>query len=419
MERESDVVIIGGGIVGLCCAYYLRQTGASVTVLDKGPMEGGASYVNAGYLVPSHIEPMAAPGVIAQGLKWLANPESPFYIKPRIDLDLTRWLWGFQAACTDDHVARSIPILRDLALASLELFDEMALRPGFEGAGPEHTGLLMIHNSEYSKRHNLEFADVAVEAGLDVRQLTREETLTLEPGIRTPLTGSVYCREDSAIDPGYFMARLKDEIISMGVQIRRDTEVTGFRRNGDVITAVRTRSGDIAADHVVLAAGSWSGRLADEAGLKIAIQPATGYSITVDDPAGSMKIPAILTEEKITVGPMRGKIRIAGTLTLVGHDTKIDKVRLRPLERQVGLYFEDIGRGERPMPEARSGFRPCSVDGLPVIGRPKGHKNFFVATGHGMLGFTQGPITGTTIAELVSSGTSMFAGDEISPDRFG
>jgi D-amino-acid dehydrogenase len=381
-------------------------------------MDDGASYVNAGYLVPSHIEPMAAPGVIAQGLKWLANPESPFYIKPRFDLDLTAWLLGFQAACTRDNLRRSIPLLRDLALEGLSLYDEVCAHEAFASAAPEKNGLLMLHSSEYSERHNLEFADMADEAGLIVKRLNRDETLTLEPGIRTPVTGSVFCEQDESIDPGFFVSTLRSYLKSQGVTFSPNTEVTGFERAGKEITGIETNGGTIIADHVVLAAGAWSGKLAKKTGLKVPLQPATGYSISVDDPENRLSTPLISTEEKITIGPMRGKIRFAGTLTLVGFDSKIDPVRLRPLQRQVRLYFDEIENGSREMPEARSGFRPCSTDGRPIIGVPEGYSNFYLATGHGMLGMTQGLITGKTIADLVAGKQSRFDLPELSPNRF-
>jgi D-amino-acid dehydrogenase len=417
-RNRTDVVVIGGGIIGLCCAYYLNQAGASVRVLDKGSMDEGASHVNAGFLVPSHIEPMAAPGVIAQGLKWLANPESPFYIKPRFDLDLTAWLLGFYASCTREHLNRSIPVLRDLALEGLALYDDVCRDPAFDGAGPKYNGLLMLHSSDYSERHNLEFAKMADDAGLQVRRLNREETLDLEPGIKTSITGSVFCEQDASLDPGHFVMTLRSFLESEGVQFLGGTEVTDITRSGNQITGIKTTRGSLDADHLVLAAGAWSGRLAKKVNVKLPLQPATGYSISVDDADEKLSIPLISTEEKITIGPMRGKIRFAGTLTLVGFDSKIDRVRLRPIQRQVKLYFPDVASGDQPMPEAQSGFRPCSTDGLPIIGRPDSFSNLYLATGHGMLGMTQGLITGQTIAKLVAGEKPRFDIPELSPNRF-
>lgn len=417
-ENRSDVLIIGGGIIGLCCAYYLNRDGASVRIVDKGSMDEGASHVNAGFLVPSHIEPMAAPGVIAQGLKWLANPESPFYIKPRFDLDLTAWLIGFQASCTKDNLKRGIPILRDLALEGLTLYDEVCQDPAFMEAAPKKSGLLMLHSTDNSERHNLEFAEMADSAGLIVKRLDRDQTLALEPGIKTPVTGSIFCEQDASLDPGFFVDTLRDYLQARGVSFSAHTEVTGVQHANNSATGVTSSKGVFTADHIVLAAGAWSGQLAKKISLKVPMQPATGYSISVDDPEERLSIPLISIEEKITIGPMRGKIRFAGTLTLVGFDSTINPVRLRPIQRQVKLYFDEIESGDAVMPEATSGFRPCSTDGLPIIGRPKSWKNVYLATGHGMLGMTQGLITGETIAELIAGKTTRFDIPELSPDRF-
>ena len=231
MDEKYDVVVIGGGVIGLCSAYYLRQSGASVAVLDKDDFSDGASWVNAGLLVPSHLEPIAAPGVIAQGLKWLADPESPFYIKPRLDMELTRWLWGFQAACTKKNVERAIPVLRDLALASLELHDDLSNLPGFENTGLTHGGLLMLHNSPNSEKANLARADVAETAGLSIQRLSRTETLSRDPAIRTPMNGSVFFRDDCTFDPEQFMRALIRQLETDGVHLHSETEVTDFEAN--------------------------------------------------------------------------------------------------------------------------------------------------------------------------------------------
>ncbi len=389
MNDRYDVTIIGGGVIGLSCAHYVRRTGASVCVLEKGPFLQGASMENAGLLVPSHIESYAAPGIIAQGLRWLSDPESPFYIKPRVDMELTRWLWGFRAACTKENVARGIPILRDLAFASLELHATLARLPGFENTGLEHKGLFVLHNSKKSERSNLALADAAEKAGLRIERLSKEETLARDPGIRTPMNGSVYFEEDASFDSEKFMTALLAHVKNEGVELIEETDVQGFQNSNGAVTSVQTSAGDIETDHLVLAAGAWSGLLSRKLGFRLPIQPATGYSITVDNPGSELRIPVIITDQKVTITPMPGRMRFGGTLTLVGFDTEIDTRRVRPLQHQVKLYCPEIESGERPMPETWSGFRPCTNDGLPIIGRAEKWKNVIVASGHGMLGMTQ------------------------------
>ncbi len=418
MEKQFDVVIVGGGVIGLCSAYYLSQSGASVAVMDCGTFEDGASWVNAGLLVPSHVESIAAPGVVTQGIKWLSNPESPFYIKPRFDLDLTKWLWGFQASCTEENVERSIPLLRDLALESLVLHAELNRLSGFEGIGLSNTGLLMLHNSSDSKKANLELADVARDTGLNVVSLSREETLAREPAIATSITGSVFFSQDQLFDPERFMASLIAEVASAGVVLMARTTVESFVTRGSHVSAVITDAGPVSCNELVLAAGSWTGLLADKLGLKVPMQPGMGYSITAENPSSDLKIPLVLTDERISVTPMPGRLRVGGTMTLVGFDSTVDPVRIRPLERVLRSLCPETADDQNGMPAARSGFRPCTVDGLPAIGRSAKCPNVIVAAGHCMLGMTQGPITGKLVSEISAGRTPSIDLTLLSPDRF-
>jgi len=418
MDEKYDVLVIGGGVIGLCSAYYLRQSGASVAVLDKDDFSDGASWINAGLLVPSHLEPIAAPGVIAQGLKWLADPESPFYIKPRLDMELTRWLWGFQAACTKKNVDQAIPVLRDLALASLELHDDLSNLPGFESAGLTHGGLLMLHNSPNSEKANLARADVAETAGLSIQRMSKSETLELDPEIRTPMNGSVFFRDDCTFDPEQFMRALIRQLETDGVHLHSHTEVTGFDSEANRVSNVKTSKGIVAADYVVLSAGSWSGILGNKLEMRLPIQPATGYSITVENPSSQLHIPLVVTDEHITITPLAGRIRFGGTLTLVGFDKKVDERRIKPLLRQAVLYSPESNTDSTQLPATRLGYRPCTTDGLPAIGLANNWRNVIVATGHSMLGMTQGPITGQIVADLVAGRKPRVDISLLNPNRF-
>ncbi len=418
MDEKYDVVVVGGGVIGLCSAYYLKHLGASVAVLDKGDYSDGASWVNAGLLVPSHLEPIAAPGVVAQGLKWLADPESPFYIKPRIDMELTRWLWRFQAACTKKNVERAIPVLRDLALASLELHDDLSKLPGFEKIGLTCGGLLMLHNSPKSEKANLALADVAETAGLSIQRLSQSETHDIDPEIRTPMNGSVLFREDCSFDPEQFMRAMVRQLQADGVHLFSQTEVTDFDIESDRVSAMNTTKGDVAADHVVLSAGSWTGPLGRKLKIRLPIQPATGYSITIENPSSQLRIPLIVTDEHVTITPMAGRLRFGGTLTLVGFDETVDERRTLPLRRQVMLYCPEFNTDDTPLPATQSGFRPCTTDGLPAIGMANNWKNVVVATGHSMLGMTQGPITGQIVADLITGSQPRVDISSLNPNRF-
>lgn len=400
MDTKTDVVVVGGGVVGLCTALYLGRAGYRVTVLDQGH-PGSASDGNAGMIVPSHIVPLAAPGVLTKGLRWLLSPESPFYIKPRVDPALMRWLWQFRAHCTEAHVERSVPVLRDLSLASVALFEELAAMEHMEAFGYANTGLLMLYHTEKGRQENLRMAEQAEAAGLDVTRLDREAALALDPELRVPFEGAVLYRQDGRVDPHGLLAALAAYLTRHGVSIRSGVEVLGFERQDRTVTRVHTSAGRIAADEVVLAAGAWTGRLARTLGLRLPVQPAKGYSITLDLPEAAPRIPHILTEEKLTVTPMPGRIRFAGTLALSGFDDTVDARRTIPLRRLVGTYRPDRVGEEAAKPNVWYGYRPCSPDGLPLIGRARAFTNLTVATGHGMMGVTLAPITGRLVAEVI------------------
>mgnify|MGYP002628994510 CR=1 FL=1 len=394
MSEKYDVLIVGGGIVGMSCAYYLQKAGSRVLIVDRGRYSEAASTGNAGMIVPSHIVPLSAPGVISKGIKWLMNPESPLYIKPSANPKFMKWLWLFQKHCTADHVAYSIPILRDLSLMSLDLFGDICAQPGFENVGLAHDGLLMLHRSEYARKDNLELADLAEEAGLDIKRLDRDETFDLEPALKTEITGSVYFKQDASIHPDRFLRALEAHLIANGAGVI-DAAVKGFETSGGKVVGVNTTAGKFMADQLVLASGSWTPELAAKLGQSIAVQPAKGYSITVPVSKPSFRIPCILADEKVTITPMPGCIRFGGTLALQGFDISIDERRASPIRRQAEAYTE----GAENVP-TWAGFRPASPDGLPFIGVVPDHQNVFIATGHGMMGVTLGPVTGKLIAEL-------------------
>ncbi|GIV57727.1 MAG: D-amino-acid dehydrogenase [Rhodothermaceae bacterium] len=405
-----DVIVVGAGAVGLCTAYFLREEGFDVAVVAREPVGTGASAGNAGMIVPSHVVPLAAPGVVKQGLRWLLRPDSPFYLRPRADLALARWLWTFRRHGTEAHVARSAPLLRDLSLASVELFE--ALQADLGDVGYAQTGLLMLFHTEKGRRANLEAADLAERCGLRVERLDAGAVREREPALRTPATGAVLYHDDGRVDPDAFLRALATTLEAQGVTLHTGRTVTGLLREGGIVAGVQTDTGALRAPQVVLAAGAWSGRLVRDAGLRLPLQPALGYSLTVPAPDDGPRLPMILTEEKLTVTPMPGRLRFAGTLALVGFDARIDPRRVEPLRRLARTYAPDAGA------PVWAGFRPCSPDGLPYLGPVPGTPGLFVATGHGMMGLTLAPISGKAVATLLAGIPPPLDLAPFAPDRF-
>lgn len=411
MPREADVLVIGGGVIGVSAAWYLASRGRGVTLLDRGGIAAGCSHSNAGLVVPSHSIPLAAPGMLGKGLRWMCDPESPFYIKPRLDLDLAAWLWRFARSCREDRVRRAIPLLRDLSRASVALFEELAGRIDF---GFTRRGLLLVYRSERGFEEGREEARVLSEAGLAVRIL--EAPRELVPALREGTAGGVHFLEDAHLDPLRFVRQLAARAELKGVEIRTETEVLGFGRARGRIEIVRTTRGDFRPAEVVLAAGSWSPAVARGLGLRIPIQPGKGYSVTVPSPPDAPRIPLILGEARVAVTPIGNLLRFAGTLELAGMDLSVNRRRVKAIRRAAREYLSGTD-GLEPA-EVWRGLRPCTPDGLPLLGRPAGLSNLIVAAGHAMVGLSLGPVTGQIVAQLACGERPPFDLALLSPDRF-
>jgi len=418
---SKRVLIVGVGIVGLCTAYYCARKGHSVTLIERGGRDrGGCSFVNAGMLVPSHIVPLASPGMVQLGLRWMWNPESPFYVKPRFSADLLSWGWKFHRAATQAHVDRSAPVLRDLHLASRDCYREWAALWNNEFDLVER-GLLMLCNTEHGLEKEAKAAEYARQLGFSAEVLTPAATAELEPNLRMAIAGSVYFPADCHLTPARLMAVLAREVERAGVQVSYDTGVDGWRSKGDRIGAVRTNRADGAeldADEYVVCAGIWSENIVRDLGIRIPMQPGKGYSLTMQKPASLPQVCAILSEARVAVTPMDGSLRFAGTMELGDIDETIDAARVRGIVKSVASYYPDIPPAHLNRATVRTGLRPCSPDGLPYVGRVSRYANLSVATGHAMMGVSLGPVTGKLIAEMLSGEAPSCSMAGLSPDRY-
>ncbi len=408
------IAVIGGGVVGVCTAYYLARRGLPVSLVEKGEIAAGSSYGNAGLIVPSHSVPLAAPGALRQGLRWMLDPESPFYIRPRLSRDLVRWLLRFRRACTEDHVRRSIPVIRDLSRASLDLYQELSALPELE-FGFRQDGVLAVFRTVAGFAHGRQEAAVLDEAGIAAKIVDAEGVRALEPALRHDVSGGVYFPDDAHVTPDRFVRGLARVAQGLGARVLTGTEVFGFTTRGRRIAVVETTRGNLDVDGVVLTAGAWSSELARGLGLDLPLQAAKGYSITCDRPPVGPRIPLLLGEARVAVTPMDDALRFAGTLELAGLDLAIKRRRVEAIRRVVPRYLAEERYVVR---EIWRGLRPCSPDGLPYIGRPARYDNLIVATGHAMIGVSLGPVTGALVAQLAAGEAPMLDLAPLSPDRF-
>lgn len=414
----GKIVILGQGIIGLCSAFYAVRRGLEVTVIDRQPLpQNGCSYGNAGMIVPSHFIPLAAPGMVALGLKWMWNPESPFYIKPRLDADLIGWALRFWKAATPAHVRRSSPLLRDLHLASRACYEELSALPEAD-FGLVKKGLLMLCRDARTLEEEGHTAEQARVLGVPAEILDAAQTAALEPGLRMKVAGSVYFPKDCHLSPDRLMRSLVKACQGMGVKFLPDTEVTDWLRDGKRLRAVRTGQGEIEADQFVLAGGSWSAETVRPLGLKLPMQAGKGYSLTLPRPRQSPEICAILTEARVAVTPMNGGLRIGGTMEIAGLNTDISPRRVRGIINAVPDYYPDFSPADFEGIQPWCGLRPCTPDGLPYLGRTAAAENLIIATGHSMMGISLGPVTGEIVGRLLSGDAPGHNLTLMSPDRY-
>ena len=398
---DTDVLIIGGGAIGICSAHYLTQQGRKVTVVEKGEICSGSSYGNAGLVVPSHCVPLAAPGVITKALKWMLQPESPFYVKPRLDLGLLAWLFRFGAACTEKRMRAGMPIIRDLSLASVQLFEELAALDGID-FGYEQKGMLMAFNTEAGLAEGVEEANLLREIDIEADILNPAQLRDLEPGFRDDIAGAVFYPQDAHFIPDRFVRELARHAEEKGADLRPSTEVLDFEVSDSNIVKVKTTRGDFSAAEVVLAAGAWSPQIAGELFVKLPIQAAKGYSVTFKRPPLSPEVPCVLAESKVAVTPMGDTLRFGGTLELAGLDLTISKRRVAAILKAAPKYFAELNPKDLELIEIWRGLRPCTPDGLPFLGRSSVYRNLVVAAGHAMVGMSLAPVTGKLVSELVA-----------------
>ena len=396
----SKIVVVGGGVIGLFTAWYLRKNGAEVTVVDRGDLTDGCSFGNAGLIVPSHIVPLASPGMLKKGLKNLLRPASPMAARMAPDADLVRWYLKFTGAATAKHVRESIPVLKELSLLSKSLYAD--LKASGELEFPLwHKGLLMLYKSRQAGEELLEEADIARQAGLPVDELSVADIHKMEPESLPLVSGGVHYRSDDHLNPSALMNALVSSLEKSGVTLIRNCAVSKIHLAGQKAVAIETAKGNIEFDQLVITAGIWSSKILKQLKTFVAVQPGKGYSFKVETKS-AIHYPALLADANVAVTPLgSGFTQFGGGMELGYSGLQIKQARVQQIIKAAGEFYP-TEKGMQISPEQIwQGHRPCSFDGLPYIGKAPGHANVFVGTGHSMMGVTLAPATGKLISELI------------------
>ena len=396
----QKIVIIGGGIVGLMSAYYLSKHKFDITVVDQSNLESTCSTGNAGMIVPSHFTPLAAPGIVYKGFKWMFNPESPFRFYPSPNKDLLSWGWKFYRNANKRHVEKSEHPLLNLNLFSKELYQQLAQEDHFSFE-LKNDGILMLCKFERTLKEEIKLAERAKKLGLDIQIVTSQEVNHFE-NIPVDVAGGILYKSDAHLTPNILIRQLIQYLKKKNVRFELNQEVSGFEITDKKIKQVVIGNKQIEADEVVLAAGAFSGDLAKILKIKLPMQGGKGYSITFENIKNKPHYPSLLIEARVAVTPMGENLRIGGTMEIGSDLSSINKKKVQGILKSLPEYYPVLKLDYPPEGKIWSALRPTSPDGLPYIGKSNSLENLIIATGHAMMGLSLGPATGKLVEEIVT-----------------
>ena len=413
----KKVTIVGGGVIGLCSAYYLTRAGYSVRLIDQGDIHSGTSFGNAGYVSPSHFVPLASPGIVAKGLQWMLSSSSPFYIKPRLDWDLIRWGFTFWKNATEKTVEKNAKPLNDLLHFSRELTSDIKNDLG-NTFRMEEIGCFMLYKSPDTEKHEIELAKEAKKFNLETRIMNAQEVQALETEVEVNVRGGVLYPIDCHLHPGDLMRTLFDYLKSKGTEFQLNTTVTGFEKTGNHISSVHTDKGDFECEELVIATGSWLPVISKSLGIDIILQAGKGYSMTFENMEKNLKYPAILVDNRVAMTPMGRDLRMGGTMEISGLSSPTLIKRAQAIFKASKEYYPGLEVEFPSTDKIWSGLRPLSPDGLPYIGRHTKYDNIIIAGGHAMLGLSLAAATGKLVEELVDGSKVSLALEPFDVERF-
>src|SRR5260221_6079101 len=412
------VTIIGGGVIGLCSAYYLRKEGHEVTVIERNDITDGCSFGNMGYISPSHFTPLASSGIIKQGLKWMTSSSSPFYIKPRLNWDLLRWGSTFWKKANAKTVEANMPHLNNLLQLSRHLMNDLKNElPGYFDMIEK--GCWTLYKTEKTGDHEKHLAEQANAFGLKTILCNARQVQEYETEVEVNVAGGVLYLDDCHLDSAKLMRSLYSYLQKAGVRFWLNTEEQGFETNNGKINAVITDKMKLDCEELIIANGSWLNNISKLLGIKMLMQPGKGYSVVYNDLQKNLQYPSILVDDRTATTPINKWLRIGGTMELSGHSDNILPKRVSALHNAFNKYYPAMNIPAPDVSKAWFGYRPVTPDGLPYIGKHSRYVNLTYAGGHAMLGVSLAAATGILMEEIISQKKLSLPIHSFNPERFG
>ena len=420
MEMTKErVVVVGGGVIGICCSYFLAKRGLRVTLIERNGIGSGASFGNAGSVAVGHT-PINKPGRVLEAAREMLNPRSPFRIPLRWNPGLIKWLWKYRSHCNKESFERSANALGSLGHATLDLFDSLVDQENLK-CGYRREGFFEVCLTNNALEHINSDVRTMVRYGYSPAMMSAGELREVEPALRETILGGAYFPQGATCDPFRFVLEMARSSEKSGARIILGNEVTEVLSQDTKITGVLLDTGEkIEADTVILTTGSYSQRLTRKFGFQLPIQPGKGYHRDVRFSSEGPPPPThtfVMSETSVYCSPMSGFTRFAGTIEFSGMNHDLNKERLDYVTNSAGEYMSGLEYSE--VISEWTGLRPCTPDGVPCVGPVPGHSGLFVATGHATLGLTLAPITGKMIEQYVLGSSEEFPQMEaLKPDRF-
>lgn len=414
VAKDVEILIVGAGIIGTSIGAELSRRGAKVCVIDQGEVGKGCSYGNAGWMTPCFSMPLPMPGMFWKSLKWLLDPQSPLYIKPSPSLDLASWLWTFTKAMNEKQARRAVECLVVLSQKSLTEYEKLGQK--YPNIHFQQKGLLMVSQTPAGVAAAVEELEYVKSLNVPGKVLTSDDIQEMEPALRAPLLGGVYFSHEAMAEPYQVVQALAQEIRTHGGEILENTALQDLEISEGLVTKVKTSQGEIRAAQVIMATGTWSKDLAKLLRLRVPILGGKGYAMILPPLEKQPQYPMMLVEKKIAITPRQNSLRIAGTLELVDQDFSITPRRVENIQRGAREFLHLPE--ELQVQELWAGLRPCTPDGVPLIGYHKSISNLLVAAGHQMLGLQSGAGTGLLVADLVEGKTPFVDMRVLDANRF-